>query len=565
MEALASAKVQEPCPQWHNFDAVMGMKSKRLAISAILLAASFDASLGAQSSNATAALAGAAGGAALGAGAGQNSTTPSSAGGGGGSSAPIEIQIMAYEGLRTLAVSIAKTTSTELCHADKCSTPILVEDPPAATQIGLYQALEGYRTHLQQLHQILRNSLTPMITPGSATLPSPAGGGPSSATITISNIGTETLTIRRGDINITGTDAARFSVGDVTCGGTVLSSNADLSIPPGQACTVAVKFTPPQQAQTYNASLTIQPQGKAVQTVSLTAIVRSGAISALEFQQRLNTLREQAAELGATVSSGGTGGTGGAGGTGTGAGATTPIELTYLSGIMTALGGLKNGITYSPSSVQPTTQSFEAILQEELRAKSMSPFTATSALNLSAATAELAGEFGDMLRFGSDISSFANQCKPAPGTAQPAGQAPAFNPACNLPDVTVNLAVAQQMITGYTTLLQSSSDGAGNPVIVDIIRGKVLSEAMNDKIPSLQVSVAAAGGNTRTNSFFLLNLFYTPKPSYDAGAVATFELRDKDNVLLVSGARTVLFDYTSTGKLKPKKYAVEKGSVDRVE
>src|ERR1700685_3004236 len=99
------------------------------------------------------------------------------------------------------------------------------------------------------------------------------------------------------------------------------------------------------------------------------------------------------------------------------------------------------------------------------------------------------------------------------------------------------------MMTGYTTLLSTANDGSGNPVIADILRGWVLSSKMANSISSLQLSVAAAGGSTKTNSIFGVNLFYTFAPSYNGGVIATFELRDKNNVLLESGARNVLFAY----------------------
>jgi hypothetical protein len=99
------------------------------------------------------------------------------------------------------------------------------------------------------------------------------------------------------------------------------------------------------------------------------------------------------------------------------------------------------------------------------------------------------------------------------------------------------------MVTGYTTLLSAPNDSAGNPTIVDILRGKVLSDKMADHIPSLQVAVVAAGGNSKTNSPFFVNLFYQFAPSYNAGVIATFELRDSLNVLKASGVRNVYFNY----------------------
>jgi len=228
---------------------------------------------------------------------------------------------------------------------------------------------------------------------------------------------------------------------------------------------------------------------------------------------------------------------------------------------MTALGGIKSGIAYTPSSFQPTTQAFELMVEKELRFKGISAYSSTSALDLTSATDELTGIFAEMLAWGADVNNWANQCKPANGSgtqgSAQTSQAAAFNPECNKPGVAVNLAVAQQMITGYTSLLQTANDGAGNPVIVDVLRGKVLSDKMSDGIPSLQVAVVAAGGSTRANVFFLLNLFYTPKPSYNSGVIATFELRDEKNELLDGGARTVLFDYKATRNLKPEDFKIE--------
>jgi hypothetical protein len=53
----------------------------------------------------------------------------------------------------------------------------------------------------------------------------------------------------------------------------------------------------------------------------------------------------------------------------------------------------------------------------------------------------------------------------------------------------------------------------------------------------------AAGGSSRTNSIFGLSLFYQFAPSYNAGVIATFELRDGSDRLVRSGARNVLYGY----------------------
>src|ERR1700722_19075866 len=87
------------------------MMAKSLLL-ALLLAFSTMSAFG-QSGNTAAGLAGVGAGAALGAAsANQNATTPSSIGG-GGSSSPIEIQVMAFYGLRRIAKEIAGLTAAK--------------------------------------------------------------------------------------------------------------------------------------------------------------------------------------------------------------------------------------------------------------------------------------------------------------------------------------------------------------------------------------------------------------------------------------------------------------------
>jgi len=127
----------------------------------------------AQTSPTVAGLAGAGAGAALGAGAGQNATTPSSAGGAGGAggaSAPIEIQVMAYHGLQKIATVIAgKAAGHGLKH-------LLIEDTSSATQVGLYQAVQGYWDHLYALHDGLQDTFALVVTPSTLAVPQVDGG-----------------------------------------------------------------------------------------------------------------------------------------------------------------------------------------------------------------------------------------------------------------------------------------------------------------------------------------------------------------------------------------------------
>ena len=168
------------------------------------------------------------------------------------------------------------------------------------------------------------------------------------------------------------------------------------------------------------------------------------------------------------------------------------------------------------------------------------------------------------MAWGSDVTAWANQCKPANATPGQGGNPQLIvtsSSACNDAGVSSDLAVAQQMLNAYSTLFSAANDGSGNPVIVDVLRGKVLSDKMAEGIPSLQVAVVAAGGSSKTNSPFFLGLFYQWAPSYNAGVIATFELRDRNNDLVDSGARNVLYGYGkwNPGSFVSKDITKEKG------
>lgn len=245
----------------------------------------------------------------------------------------------------------------------------------------------------------------------------------------------------------------------------------------------------------------------------------------------------------------------------------TPYGLQWMNGSATLGTDLKSAMTYASSTTQPTTMAFEILIETELKKRGIEAFTSTSALNIAAAADSLSANFGKMLADGTDISFWTNQCGVKPvsanapqnpvGGPQPGSAAPgtATFSACSKADVVEDLSVANQMMSGYTTLVTTPNDGNGTPVMVDVLRGAALDNSMNHTgIPSLQVAVAAAGGSTKANNFFGLNLFYQLAPSYNAGVIATFELRDGSNNLIDSGARNVLYGYKkwNPGHIKHK-------------
>ncbi|MFZ0480867.1 MAG: hypothetical protein WAL71_17130 [Terriglobales bacterium] len=125
-------------------------------------------------------------------------------------------------------------------------------------------------------------------------------------------------------------------------------------------------------------------------------------------------------------------------------------------------------------------------------------------------------------------------------------------------DIASKASTANQMMTAFQTWL-SSSDGNGNINLTDVIRGLTLQQALGKGILALQFTIDAAGGNTRTNSYFLLNLFYTPKPSFNGGVVVTYELRNGQNQYIAGDTLKVLYDYA---KWSPKGFVMSGAEVD---
>jgi hypothetical protein len=435
----------------------------------------------AQSNNTTAGLAGVGAGAALGAGAGQGGTSPSTAGGSGAGNAPIEIQIMAFKGLQRIAKEIAGITANDLteCKDTGKTCAVLIEDTTSANQIALYRAVQGYADNLKAIHDNLQKKFPWQITAPTLTFSITKGDDQSTLKLTLKNtsgaIGTP---LPKWEIY--GTDKSQFVVDTSACSG---------FISVGGSCDVSIKFpTDPINTKVgkYSAELDID-SGEGEPPFKLPL---SGTIA----EKVITPKSAQVTQL-ATVTSGTTTAT-------SPSSSGTPLDLQYLSGVTAAFSAAKSNITYTPSSFQPTTQAFEVLIERELKTneKHIQSYTSTSALNLDAARDEWVKLFGEFLLDGSHITDWTNLCKPpaqsstAPGSTggKPADPKTALAfPACSDSAVLANLTVAQQMITGYTALLSSSNSGSGSPGIVDILRGKFLSERMDNGIPSLQVAVAA--------------------------------------------------------------------------
>ncbi len=219
------------------------------------------------------------------------------------------------------------------------------------------------------------------------------------------------------------------------------------------------------------------------------------------------------------------------------------MALTYLGDITTALGGAKSGISYSASSIQPTTtQALTTELGKDLCNRGIALYSSTSPINVDAAVSKITGKVMDLASANATIQA-------SPYTTPPAAaedDKPAIQQLSS--DITSKVSSSNQMMNSFQSWL-ASSDGSGNLTLTDVIRGMTLQDALGTGILALQFTIDAAGGNTRTNSFFLLNLFYTPKPSFNGGIVVTYELRNEQNRFIAGDTLKVLYDYS---KWRPK-------------
>ncbi len=629
----------------------MGKIPVCLSLSYLLLALPVHAAHG-QSSSWAAGAAGGLAGNALGGAFNSNAgaTTPSSSSAGGGASGPPEINNIVYYGLARLAKNISDVTQRDLCKDDPCSLelprPLLIEDSISATQIGLYQTLRAYHGQLKILRDDLdlSFSLSPYSSamqfdpPKYATQTLPlknvsqrpiAGidfvtGGPDFEVQTKQDKDNPDCPdpLKPGEICkvtvqlLQHTTPVRYLIG------VVVANPVDKSHPRRLVSLIQVSSTvavteAPKKDKPANAAppradsgappvAAEQPKKPAVKYILQAAPFANQQLQIESIQSVVGggaplVLPAGPPAAGAAASPPATGpGTSGTAGTGQttgqGSSAVTPPWITNTGALGTALEGLKTGMTYTPASAQPATQSLIVLLQNELQRAYLAPFTSTSMLDLGDTATRLAHVYGEMLAYGFEVNAWTAVCKPQTLTTGPqladqgtqgaqnksnrnsTGDTLAPAPACSSPYTVNNLAVASQLLSGYTTFIQSQSDSLGNPTQLDVIRGarlsqifeiydcrrdpKVIGAAPEEKklamdecrtrmipsIPSLQVSVAAAGGSTRVNSIYLLNIFYVPKPSFNGGAIVSFELRSGANDLLESGVRTAFYDYNKTWK-----------------
>jgi hypothetical protein len=452
---------------------------------------------------------------------------------GGASSAPIEVQIMVYGGLKQIARHIADDTATALREgkltqavfsdattiADKalldvsesgwkCTEEtvgsVLLQDSTSSAQIALYKTFDSYSTTLSGYYKKLIAIL--------------------------SGARNEEAAKRKAELE-------------------------DLQ--------ERLKATQ-DKLQALQNQLKNQSQGRAPQIKPNALQPALGVLG--ETQQNLAAMSSNvgalAAETAAETATATTPGPGGGGSGGGGSG--QPLSLQYLSGIGGELTAAKSNMSYASSSVQALSQALTTELGKDLCHDKIQLRTATTTLNLDDAAAEIAQkwetlqeESGHLTRLlawlqrpvkdtsGNDTS------KPVPDSQQ-------------LIATSDGVALGSSLSNAMTALQtwMTGSDQMGGIILTDILKGAQLSKDFNEKkFPALQVSIDAAGGNTRTNSFPLFNFFYLPKPSFNAGVVVTYELRDEANNFLAGDTKKVIYAYS---KWKPEAFCMDE-TVDTVD
>lgn len=257
--------------------------------------------------------------------------------------------------------------------------------------------------------------------------------------------------------------------------------------------------------------------------------------------------------------------------TGTGGGQTTgggsssqPPSMQYLSGIGGELTAAKSNMGYTSSSVQALNQALTTELAKDLCQRGIQLRTATSTLNVADAAADVAAKWealedrsGTLSRLISWLQKPATPAGGAESSNGGAGDAKKPPTSDQLIVASDGVVLGSSLATALTAFQNwlGSGDQMGGIILTDVIKGKQLAlDFKGTKYPALQVTIDAAGGNTRTNSFPLLNLFYLPKPSFNAGVVVTFELRSENNDFMAGDTLKALYGYS---KWEPNDFCME--------
>jgi len=289
-----------------------------------------------------------------------------------------------------------------------------------------------------------------------------------------------------------------------------------------------------------------------------------------QMEQQVASMRGTVGTMEEAASAGGPTGTGSSSGSGAGSGgggsSATPASLQYLSGVGAEVTAAKQSMSYASSSVQALNQALNTELARDLCQHKIQLRTATSTLNLDDAAEDIAGKWKTLQKDSGDLSRLMTwlqrPAKDSTGTTTLTKPVPpnARDLIATSDGVVLGTSLSNAMSALQTWM--TSGDQMGGIILTDILKGAQLFKDFGEKkFPALQVSIDAAGGNTRTNSFPLLNFFYLPRPSFNAGVVVTFELRDEANNFLAGDTKKVIYAYS---KWSPQPFCMDE-EVDTVE
>ena len=244
---------------------------------------------------------------------------------------------MAFTGLRVIAKDVAGITKANVC-ATVCA--VLVEDSTSANQIALFQATQEYYAQLHTLHDELQNTFPLLVTLPAPQFSAASGSASAPQNLTIKNVGTKSIPI--GNIALVDNNSGFDAGNPVVCD--PLPASKELA--PNTSCRIQITFRPPPSTPTglikttLNISygerpfiLSIQLTGAATQSSRGPGGAGGGAPG------------------GAGAAPASTGGTGPGAASGGAAPATAPIGFTYLSDILSALGGAKRHQYICPVSL----------------------------------------------------------------------------------------------------------------------------------------------------------------------------------------------------------------------
>lgn len=195
----------------------------------------------------------------------------------------------------------------------------------------------------------------------------------------------------------------------------------------------------------------------------------------------------------------------------------------YAAPLVSLLGLLKNGVTYSAQSFQANSA---PLIQALVKTEGCKTFVQLSSVtHLDVAEKDISQQL-------QDLDTAHTNAKLRSDSALEA--------------------LYQNFLKWLTT-----SSANGGSVLSDAISGDAIITAVcgdavcRSGFDTLQLTIDAAGGNIRQNNFFLLNFFYTPQPSFNSGVEISWSLFDPANHYL--GGETLKRTY-GYSKWHPKKF-----------